>query len=325
MPAHPDPRLAHLSVVWFVPVMGWSGVALAWWAASLQWPWAKGVSMLAAGLAACWYGFMLGAQALRFKRHRLAWLADSHHPVKRNAFAAAPIALVLLLSWSIPALPLPRDVLVGVFMLASVWQWLTTIFVLRVWLKPGPAGEHPWAPVNPMLIVPVVGNVLMPLAGLPLGLSAWSWAHLSIGLFFWPVVTALLLVRTTVAGGVPGPLQPTWFIQMAPPSLLGAVVLTAQGPEVLAWLCWGLAFFVLTLMASLWRSIAALPFGVPHWGMSFPVMAFTALTWRLTLTPDGGWLLPLAMGLLILGTGLLIWLTVMSWQKNALLLSAERP
>ena len=324
-PSPSDSRLAHLSVVWFVPVMGWSGVALAWWAASLQWPWAQSVSTAAAILAASWYVFMLGAQTLRFVRHRSAWLADSRHPVKRNAFAAAPISLILLLSWSIHALALPRDVLVSLFMFASAWQWLTTVFVLRLWLRPGPAGEQPWATINPMLIIPVVGNVLMPLAGLPLGMVAWSWVHLSIGLFFWPVVVALLLARTTLAGGVPSPLQPTWFIQMAPPSLLGAVALLAHGPEVLAWMCWGVAFFVLTLMVSQWRTIATLPFGVPHWGMSFPIMAFTALTWRLTMTPDGGWLLPLAMLLLILGTVLLIWLTLMSWQKKAHLLSAERP
>ena len=229
-----------------------------------------------------------------------------------------------MLSWSIPALPLPRDLLVGVFLLASVWQWLTTLFVLHHWIKPGPAAEHPWAVVNPMLIIPVVGNVLMPLAGLPLGLTAWSWVHLSIGLFFWPVVVAMILVRTTVAGGLPGPLQPTWFIQLAPPSVLGAVTLMAQGPQMVAWLCWGIACFMLTLALTQWRVIAALPFGMPHWGMSFPIMAFTALTWRLTLTPDGGWLWPFASVLIVLGTAGVLWLTAMSWRHRGHLLSAER-
>ena len=317
-------QLAHLSVVWFVPVMGWAGLALAWRAAGLHWPWAHTVSTVAASVAAAWLGFMLLAQALRLLRHPQAMAADAAHPVRRNAFAAAPISLALLLAWTESALALPREGLVVGFVIASVWQWLTTLWILSRWLKPGPASEQPWALINPMLIIPVVGNVIMPLVGLPLGLNAWSWAHLSIGLFLWPVVVSLLLVRVTLAGGLPPPLQPTWFIQLAPPSVLGALALSSQAPSIWVWLCWGFALFVLTWVLTTWQSLKALPFGMPHWGMSFPSMAFTALTLRLTQTPEGGWLLPLAMLLLALGTALLLWLTAMSWRQRAALLRPEQ-
>ena len=317
-------QLANLSVVWFVPVMGWTGLALAWRAAGLHWPWAHSVSLLAACVSAAWYVFMLGAQALRWLRYPQAVRGDAQHPVKQNAFAAIPISLALLLAWAPQALSLPRAVLVPAFGVASVGLWLTTLWILSRWLRPGPSGEQPWAPLNPMLIVPIVGNVIIPLAGLPLGLHAWSWAQMSIGLFLWPLVVGLLFTRVTLSGGLPPPLQPTWFIQIAPPSVLGAVALTAQAPDVWAWLCWGFAFFVLTWLLTQWRNLKALPFNLPHWGMSFPTLAFTALTWRLTLTPDGGWLLPLAMVLLALGTALLLWLSAMSWLNRGRLLSPER-
>lgn len=35
------------------------------------------------------------------------------------------------------------------------------------------------------------------------------------------------------------------------------------------------------------RRIGAQPFGLPHWGMSFPLAALAALTLRLAEQPDG--------------------------------------
>ena len=63
---------------------------------------------------------------------------------------------------------------------------------------------------------------------------------------------------------------------------------------VLAW--------IVGLVAPLLQRIAGQPFGLPHWGMSFPLAAFTALTLR--LMPEG----PLAMAgvALLAATSLLI-------------------
>lgn len=319
------PALPHLSFVWFVPVMGWTGLALAWLAAATHWgDTARHLSTAAAALAFAWLVFMLLAQGVRHRRHVSALPGDARHPVRQHAFAAAPISGLLLLAWATSAWqwqgPLPQ----ALFLVASIWQWLTTAWILSRWLKPGPAGENPWAPVTPMLIVPIVGNVIAPLAGLPLGFTAWSWAQLGVGLVMWPVVIALLMVRVTLVGGVPPPLQPTWFIQMAPSSVLGIVALLAHAPTSVAWICWGFACFVFTWLVSQWKTIARLPFGMPHWGMSFPVMAFTSLTWRLANTTEGAWLLPLAMVMLVGGSALLLWLTVHTFDKRHLLLSPER-
>jgi tellurite resistance protein len=42
-----------------------------------------------------------------------------------------------------------------------------------------------------------------------------------------------------------------------------------------------MGLFSLIWAATLARRIAALPFGLPHWGMSFPMAALAALTLRL--------------------------------------------
>jgi tellurite resistance protein len=135
--------------------------------------------------------------------------------------------------------------------------------------------------VTPALFIPIVGNVLTPLAGVPLGHGDWSAAQFGIGLLFWPVVLVLIVVRTAVQGLWPDRLKPTLFIVIAPPAVVGLSVLQLGAPPMLAWMCWGMALFSFLWVGTQARAIAALPFGLPHWGMSFPLAAFAALTLRL--------------------------------------------
>jgi tellurite resistance protein len=49
-----------------------------------------------------------------------------------------------------------------------------------------------------------------------------------------------------------------------------------------------MALLMLLWAATLTRRIAALPFALPHWAMSFPLAAFAALTLRLADDPAAG-------------------------------------
>lgn len=135
------------------------------------------------------------------------------------------------------------------------------------------------------LYIPIVGNVLVPLAGVPLDQPEWAAAQFGIGLLFWPVVTALLVVRIAVQGMWPERLLPASFIFVAPPAAVGLSALQFGGPAHVGWGLWGMALFSLLWVALLMRRIASQPFGIAHWGMTFPLAAFAALTLR--LAPSG--------------------------------------
>lgn len=141
--------------------------------------------------------------------------------------------------------------------------------------------------MTPALIIPVVGNVLVPLAGVPLGHAAWSAAQFGVGLLFWPLVMALLLVRVAVQGLWAERLLPLNFIVVAPPAVVGLSALQLGAPLMIGWVLWGMALICLLWVLPLLPRIGAQPFGVPHWGMSFPLAAFTALS--LALVPAGAW------------------------------------
>jgi tellurite resistance protein len=156
-----------------------------------------------------------------------------------------------------------------------------TWWVLARWFRGAGAGGLVWASVTPALFIPIVGNVIAPLAGVPLGFAAWSAAQFGIGLLFWPVVLVMLVARIVVQGLWPERLLPTTFILIAPPAVIGLSALQLGAPPALGWMLWGMALFSAAWVATLARRIAAMPFGLPHWGMSFPLAALAALTLRL--------------------------------------------
>jgi tellurite resistance protein len=92
------------------------------------------------------------------------------------------------------------------------------------------------------------------------------------------------------------------FILIAPPAVIGLAALQLGAPVGVAWGLWGVALFCLLWAGSQARAIASQPFAVPHWGLSFPLAAFAALTLRLA-TPGT----PLAtLGVLLLALSSLV-------------------
>jgi tellurite resistance protein len=275
---------------WYATVMGLCGMALAFHRASpIMGELAGAASLALGGLAALVMLVLLGASLLRLQRHPGAWTEDARHPVRHAFIAAAPIGLLLLATVAVAnglhhgAL---HGAILGLWWAGSVLQLVSTVWVLARWWKGNQAGGLVWASVTPALFIPIVGNVLAPLAGVPLGLGPWSAAQLGVGLLFWPVIMVLLVVRIALQGLWPERLLPAAFIVVAPPSVVGLSLLQLGAPVLVAWPLWGMALFSAAWCALLLPRIAAMPFGLPHWGMSFPLAALAALTLR--LVPEAG-------------------------------------
>lgn len=280
-PAGPPASLRAVGPAWFVIVMGLAGVALAWQAAvPALGAMAAVTARASAGLAAIVFALLAAAALRRAVRHPAAWTDDLRHPVRQVFVAAIPIALLLLVTaavgagWRAPALEVA-------WWTASLGLFAITVAVLaRWWRMPADVAAR-WAGVTPALIVPVVGNVLVPLAGLPLGRPEWSAAQFGTGLLFWPVVLALLLVRIAQHGPWPERLLPANFILVAPPAAIGLSANALGAPPAAVWALWGIAVFSLAWVATLLKRIAGQPFAITHWGIVFPLAALASLTLRL--------------------------------------------
>jgi tellurite resistance protein len=229
----------------------------------------------------------------------------------------------------------PSPLLEALWWVGSVGQLVATWWVLGRWLAPvaAPAPGTPpaslWPTVTPVLFIPVVGNVVAPLAGVGLGHEVWSVMQMAIGVFFWPVVMALLVARRVGHSPLPDRILPSWFISLAPPSVIGLSLMQFEAPLLWVQAVWGVAAFVLMWLLPLFKRIVAQPFSVPFWALSFPLAAFTSLTLRLAQAmagqAGGAVMHGVAVLLLALTSVLLVWLSLSTVRglRNGSMLAPE--
>lgn len=306
----PASSVQHLGFAWFAMVMGLCGLSLAWsraapHAGSVALLVSQGVGVLAAGVMV----LLLLGQLWRLVRHPAALLADASHPIRHVFVAALPSSLVLLPTvWVVhQGYSLWADVM---WMLGSAGLLLATLGVMGRWLQPGLQAHDFWPTLTPALFIPVVGNVLPALAGASLGHPVWAAAQYGLAALLWPVALALVLVRIGMVGMWPQRLLPTTFITIAPPSVLALSGHALGVPELLVHMLAGVALFFTLLSFTVLKRCLQQPFGMPFWGMSFPLAASAALA--LHMTPEPGlaqwmagvwlWLVTGVIGALLLAT-----------------------
>ncbi len=318
--------LRYLYPGWYAVVMGLTGLALAWHRAEpAMGALAAGVARALAALAAVVFAVLAVATVLRALRHADAWREDRQHPVRHTFVATLPVAVMLVATVGVALLG-PHTLTALLWWAGSLGQLAVTVWVLGRWWAPSGRTGPVWAGVTPALFIPVVGNVLAPLGGVPLGHAGWAAAQFGIGLLFWPVVLVLMMVRIAQHGPWPERLRPTSFIVIAPPAVVGLGALQLGAAESVAWMCWGMALFGLLWVGTQWRALAAVPFGLPHWAMSFPLAALAALTLR--LAAPGSMMLMFAVALLALASIVVLGLALATWRglsEGALLVREPAP
>ena len=304
---------------YFAVVMGLSGLTLAWHRAQgLLGEMATGIALVLGLLSALVFLVLLVASWLRWQRYPAALAEDLRHPVRHAFVAALPVSVLLLATLGValggsggPLGPVWN----GLWWLGSLGQLWATLWVLGRWLAPAAAaqpgaagGPQLWPSVTPVLLIPVVGNVVVPLAGLPLGHSTWSALQFGIGAFLWPVVLALILARRLAHSPLPERVLPAWFITIAPPAVIGVVALQMEAPLAVAQALWGVSLFFLLWVLPLVRRIATQAFAVPFWAFSFPLAAFNVLTLRLAETGAGAAFQTAGVLMLAISSIVILWL-----------------
>ena len=319
MPLRPD-ALKYLAPNWFAMVMGLTGLSLAWGrAAPLLGDMAGAGALVLAGVAALVFLALLVLSWIRWQHYPEALAADLKHPVRHAFVATIPVSIILLATAAVSLLGTSVWIAV-LWWLGSLLQFGVTLWVLTRWLSTEKAQALNWPTLTPAMLIPVVGNVLAPLAGVPLGAGNWAAAQFGLGLLLWPVLLALLFARIATQGLWPERLLPLTFISIAPPAVIGSAALQLGGAPLLAWMCWGVALFFLLWSLQIIRRMLAQPFSIAFWSMGFPLAAFATLTLRLAAQESAAQtpaMIALALASLVIA--LLAIATWKGWREGSLL------
>jgi tellurite resistance protein len=73
--------------------------------------------------------------------------------------------------------------------------------------------------MNPLWFLPIVGNMIAPIAGVKLGYTEFSLFMFSIGFILWGVLFTVIINRIIFHNSLPQKLLPTLFILIAPPAI----------------------------------------------------------------------------------------------------------
>ena len=263
-------RLEHFHVTFFAIVMGLAGLTLALHAAENG----LGLPALLSDIAYYVTGAVFVVIALFYAakalRHGPAVRAEWHHPVKLAFFPAISISMLLLATASLGRFDGLAEVL---WLAGAALQAVLTIAVVSGWIG---TRSFLHGQLSPAWFIPAVGNVIVPIAGSQLGYAELSWYFMSVGLIFWIVLLTLVINRLVFHDPLPGRLQPTLVILIAPPAVgfVAWMRLTGEvGPFGLILL--NAAYFFTLLVAVQLPRIIRLPFALSFWALSFPFAAVT--------------------------------------------------
>lgn len=254
-------RLQNFPVSWFAVIMGMTGFTIAWHHAEVLLALPVLPSILLLGVTITTFVALLVIYLAKILRYPKQVKEEFSHPITLNFFPTVSIGLILM---SIALLPYSTPVSLVCWVAGALMHLAFTLHVLSVWLH---QTHFEISHVNPAWFIPVVGNILVPIAGVEHASTEISWFFFSIGLIFWLVLLTIIFYRMLFHQPLPARLLPTLFILIAPPAAGFISWLQLTGDlnafaRILYYVAIFLTLMLLTLLISflVWKTARAVQF-----------------------------------------------------------------
>jgi tellurite resistance protein len=265
-----EPRLMHFPVAFFAVAMGLAGLAIAWHKAELVLGLGLRISDAWLVLACLAFAVLAPLYLLKAVRFPGAVRAELGNPIQLNFFPTVSVSVILLaiaLRGHLPGLA------AALWVLGASLHLLLTLYVMGVWIHHEHFEIHH---INPAWFIPVVGNALVPIAGVPLGYAELSWFFFSIGMVFWLLLFAIILYRVLFHRPLPERLMPTFFILIAPPAVGFVAYQQLVGElDAFARVLYYIGLFLTLLLLTQAGRFVRIRFYLSWWAYSFPLAAIS--------------------------------------------------
>src|SRR6185437_3354492 len=125
------------------------------------------------------------------------------------------------------------------------------------------------------LLPTVAGGLIAATTSYKVGLPVVAVAFFNVGLFFWVVISTVLLARLAFFTPLPAALTPTCAILLAPPAVAGTAWFTINGEraDLLSTVLLGLLVLMALQQVALIPRYRVLPFTLGFWSFTFPLAA----------------------------------------------------
>ena len=190
------------------------------------------------------------------------------------------------------------DLALPIWLLGVAGQGVLTVAVISGWIS---HRAFEVGHLTPAWFIPAVGNVIVPMAGAPLGWPETSWLFFSAGMIFWLILLVLVFNRLIFHAPIAARLFPTLVILIAPPAVAFVSYFRLVGgvdPFAHVLLNCGYVFAILVLVQV--PKLIRLPFALSWWALSFPLAALTVASFLYGRAMDSLAHIGIGLGLLAL-------------------------
>ncbi|OQA34581.1 MAG: Tellurite resistance protein TehA [Betaproteobacteria bacterium ADurb.Bin341] len=264
----PDSRLRHFHITFFAIVLGMAGFTLAVQKAGGVF---HEVSTLLLYLTVFLFVTVGAAYLVKAIKYPQAVREEINHPVKVNFF---PLLAKILLVLSVVMLERDMEASLYCWFAGAVLQFISSLLIISEWIRHDRFKiEH----MTPGWFIPIVGAIIVPIAGVKHGFVEISWFFFSLGLLFWIILLVIVLYRMFFHAPIAERLMPTLFILFAPPAIGFIAYVRLHGGELDAFarILYYFSLFMFFLVLYQLPRLLKIRFFLSWWAYSFPLAAKT--------------------------------------------------
>jgi tellurite resistance protein len=270
---HVGSRLQHFAISFYAIVLGMVGVTLAFQRAEIVLHLPIQISIYLRYFTIVLSVFISVLYLAKLIRYPLEVKKEFAHPVKINFF---PIVAKIFLIFSIIYLDLNMTVSKYLWVIGVVLQFAFTLIIISVWIQKSGIELHH---LNPAWFIPIVGNIIIPIAGVRHFSAELSWFFFSIGIIMWMALFVIVLNRIIFHHPISDKLAPTLFILFAPPAIgfISYIKLT-DALDPFAKILYYISVFLFILVVVQFKLFRKIKFYLSWWAYTFPTAAITLAT-----------------------------------------------
>ena len=191
------------------------------------------------------------------------------HPVRINFFAASAISFLLI---GIVYQEINTTIAFYSFIIGAVMQTFFTFYTISFWINKTMQIKKS----NPAWFIPIVGNVLVPVAGADFVDVNLLMYYFSVGIFFWIILTSVLINRIIFHHQLAVKFVPTLFIFIAPPAVSLIAYIKMFGTfDIFASILYNMSIFFSFLLLFMIKNFVKLKFFISWWAFTFPLAAMS--------------------------------------------------
>ncbi|APW65784.1 MULTISPECIES: SLAC1 anion channel family protein [Arcobacteraceae] len=268
----PSNRLQFFPVMMFAIVMGLSGLSLVFKKLSEVLYFPSIVGILFTLLSTIIFFLILGNYLYKLLKYKEEVKTEITHPIRINFFAAISISILIL---SILYRHSLDDLSQIFFIVGAIIHIGLTFYTMKFWINNNLEIQHS----NPAWFIPIVGNLIVPIAGKGFIDDSILYFYFSIGIFFWIILFSIILNRIIFHKQFAPKFMPTLFILIAPPAIgfLSYIKLTGE-LDFFAHILYSLGLFFTILVFTMYKNYINIKFFISWWAFTFPMAAITLAT-----------------------------------------------